>query len=69
MEKVFERASCPWEIGPLLPGGGRQSKIPPPPRGVNFLLGDPDPLSKRFLWAIFSDFWAILGRFSAIFEG
>ena len=48
MEKVFERASCPWEIGPLLPGGGANLR-PPPPRGVNFLLGGPDPLSKRFL--------------------
>ena len=31
------------EIGPLLPGGGRQSKNTPPPRGVNFLLGGSDP--------------------------
>ena len=30
--------AAPREIGPLLPGGGRQSKDTPPPRGVNFFF-------------------------------
>ena len=54
---------------PCFQGGGANLRAPPPPRGVNFLLGGsdppprgvnvllggPDPLSKRFL-GDFSDF-------------